>query len=65
MLYSLDFPLVLELSGTAGSRTCSSPVLPAGLLGEGVCGADSQVCVPGGDAQPPSRCWAHFEVFIL
>ena len=46
------FPSVLELSSADWSRTCSSPVLPAGLWGRGCC-ADSQVCSPGALPHPP------------
>ena len=52
ILSFLNFPSVLELSSTAPSRTCSSPVLPAGLLGEGLLCWFSGVCTLG--ELPPS-----------
>ena len=63
--FPLNFPLVLELSSTAWSRTCSSLVLPAGLLGEGSAVLILRCLCLGRDALPVARCWAQYELFIL
>lgn len=56
---SWSFPALL------GQETCSSPFLPAGLLGAGSAVLILRCVCLGGDAPPPARCQAQWELFIL
>ena len=57
---SLDFPRAFQCCLV---KNFLFPCPSSWSSGGGACCADSQVCAPGGDAPPPARWMAQWELF--